>query len=596
MRRFALALALAIFVVCGPLVFEARAGAHAVLASSSPAPGELVPAGRAVSVVELRFDEPVEVGLGSVRVVAADGRRVDLGRVYHPGGASSQVAVGLRSHLAEGSYLVSWRVVSADSHPVAASFTFSLGHAGPVAAGTPGSSGRDVAVALGVDRFVGYVGLVTLLGGVVFLLVCWPAGWAVTRARVVVWCGLGGAAVSALAGLALQGAADVGASLSHATDVAPVRALLTTRLGHAHVARLALLLAIAATLWAVHARRAGRPGRVLSGLLLAELATVVGTVAVEGHAAAGLWPAARVPLDAVHVAAAGVWLGGVAMLAVAALPVARRPIRAARAVAVDARVSVSVGASGAVGLPEAGERRSSPAVENPGLTVKAAVDRFSSVALACVLLLVASGLAAAWRQVGELDAITTTHYGQLLLVKASLLGVVLCFAAVSRRQVRARTSRSFEAAGATTAARWSVLARSVRTEAALAAVVLAVTAVLVATTPARAAYRPTQQRTVAAGPLTVQLTAVPSTARSLDVHVYVFSADGLIADVRELRAAAELPAQHLGPVTVPLLHAGTGHFIAVGVLLPQTGMWTFRLTVRASEFDAYSTSTQVRVR
>jgi nitrogen fixation protein FixH len=89
---------------------------------------------------------------------------------------------------------------------------------------------------------------------------------------------------------------------------------------------------------------------------------------------------------------------------------------------------------------------------------------------------------------------------------------------------------------------------------------------------------------------------VPSTARSLDVHVYVFGADGLIADVRELRAAAELPAQHLGPVTVPLLHAGTGHFIAVGVLLPHTGMWTLRLTVRASEFDAYSASTQVRVR
>src|SRR5215472_3689091 len=118
--------------------------------------------------------------------------------------------------------------------------------------------------------------------------------------------------------------------------------------------------------------------------------------------------------------------------------------------------------------------------------------------------------------------------------------------------------RSPDAAGTTTAARWSLLARSVRAEAVIAAVVLAVTAVLVATTPARAAYRPTQQRTVAAGPLTVQLTAVPSAAHTLDVHIYVFGADGLIANVRELHAAAELPAQHLGPVTVPLIHAGTG--------------------------------------
>ena len=135
--------------------------------------------------------------------------------------------------------------------------------------------------------------------------------------------------------------------------------------------------------------------------------------------------------------------------------------------------------------------------------------RFSAVALGCVVVLVASGLAAAWRQVGEFDAITKTHYGQLLLVKAGLLGLVLCFAAVSRRQVRARTTRSCDAVGAGTAERWSVLTRSVRAEAAIAVVVLAVTAVLVATTPARAAYRPTEQRTVAAGPLTVQLTAVP---------------------------------------------------------------------------------------
>jgi copper transport protein len=593
LRRFALACA--VLVVGLPAVFAARADAHAVLESSSPAASELVAAGRTVSVVELRFDEPVEVSLGSIRVVAADGRRVDLGRVSHPDGAAARVAVGLRSGLAQGSYLVLWRVVSADSHPVAGSFTFSLGHAGPVAAGSSGSSGRDVAAALAVDRFVGYAGLVTMLGGVVFLLVCWPAGWALRRARVMLWGGLLAAAVAAVAGLALQSTADVGAGLSQVTDAAPLRALLATRFGHAHVARLVLLLAIGITLWAVHARRP-RPGRLLSGLLLVELAGVVGTVSVEGHAAAGAWPTARMPLDVAHVAAAGVWLGGLAMLAVAALPAARRPILAARSAAVEARVSVGAGASAAAGGPEPGETPASYGVENPGLAVKAAVARFSTLALGCVMVLVASGLLAAWRQVGELDAITTTHYGQLVLVKAALLAVVLCFAAVSRRQVRARAARSLTAAGATPAARWSVLVRSVRAEAALAAVVLAVTSVLVATTPARAAYRPTQQRTVQAGPLTVQLTAVPAAAHSLDVHIYVFGRGGLTTYVRELRAQAELPAQHLGPVTVPLLRAGTGHFIAERVLLPHAGTWTLHLTVRASEFDAYSADTQVRVR
>jgi putative copper export protein len=67
-------------------------------------------------------------------------------------------------------------------------------------------------------------------------------------------------------------------------------------------------------------------GGCCPGLLLVELAGVVGTVAVEGHAAAGAWPTARLPLDVAHVAAAGVWLGGLAMLTGAALPAARRSV------------------------------------------------------------------------------------------------------------------------------------------------------------------------------------------------------------------------------------------------------------------------------
>jgi copper transport protein len=572
-------------------VFAARADAHAVLESSTPTAGDVVASGQTVSAVELRFNEPVEVSLGSVRVLAADGHRVDLGQVYHPAGAGVRVAVGVRSRLAEGSYLVLWRVVSADSHPVAGSFTFSLGRAGPVAAGTSDSSGRDLAIASGVNRFLGYAGLVTLVGGVVFLLVCWPAGWALTRARAVIWCGLIATGGSAVAGLALQGAADVGASLSQVTDMTPVRALLATRFGHAHLVRIALLLALAVTLWAAHGKRAGR---LRSAVLVAELAGVIATVAVEGHAATGPWPTARVPLDAAHVAAAGVWLGGLEMLALAALPSAKRIATSARTVPVAARVSVTVGAA------NPGERppltAAAPEDDELGASVERAVARFSRIALGCVLVLVATGLAAAWRQVGELDAITTTHYGQLVLVKAGLLGAVLCFAAVSRRQVRARTIRSLDAAAPAGPARWSILARSVRAEALLAGVVLAVTSVLVATTPARAAYRPAQLRTVMAGPLTVQVSAVPAGGTSLDMHVYVFGADGLISDVRELRAEADLPAQHLGPVTIRLVHAGAGHFLAQRVLLPHSGRWTLHLTVRATEFDSYSANTQVRVR
>jgi copper transport protein len=142
----------------------------------------------------------------------------------------------------------------------------------------------------------------------------------------------------------------------------------------------------------------------------------------------------------------------------------------------------------------------------------------------------------------------------------------------------------------------SALARSVRAETALGVGVVAVTAVLVATTPARIAYRPTEERTVTAGPVTVQLTAVPEGGHAIDLHLYVFGANGLPTDVLGMRAEADMPARHLGPISLTLVPAGKGHFIANRVLLPRGAAWTLRLYVRASEFDAYPATTRLTVR
>lgn len=57
-----------------------------------------------------------------------------------------------------------------------------------------------------------------------------------------------------------------------------------------------------------------------------------------------------------------------------------------------------------------------------------------------------------------------------------------------------------------------------------------------------------------------------------------------------------MPARHLCPITLTLLPAGTGHFLANRVLLPRGGAWTPRLYVRASEFDAYPATTRLTVR
>jgi hypothetical protein len=131
---------------------------------------------------------------------------------------------------------------------------------------------------------------------------------------------------------------------------------------------------------------------------------------------------------------------------------------------------------------------------------------------------------------------------------------------------------------------------------AIAVVILAVTSVLVATTPARIAYRPSEVRTVRAGPDTVQLSVVPVGGHALDLHLYVFGADALPADVVAMRAVAEQSGSPIGAVSIPLVPAGTGHFVAGRVLLPHPGRWNVQLRVQVSEFDDYPVTTTVTVR
>ena len=73
--------------------------------------------------VVLRFSEPVGVSLGAVKVLCPEGQRVDEGEVV-PRAGGREVAVPLRGELGHGTYLVSWRVVSLDSHAISGASTF----------------------------------------------------------------------------------------------------------------------------------------------------------------------------------------------------------------------------------------------------------------------------------------------------------------------------------------------------------------------------------------------------------------------------------------------------------------------------------------
>ncbi len=155
--------------------------AHASLLSVDPQPSGVYDTSPAA--VTLRFSEPVEVALGGIRVFDGASHRVDVGAPHHPDGHADQVQSSLPT-LKDGTYVVTWRVTSADSHPVEGAFTFQVGPAATttnakgLAARLLSRQGGDTAVGVvyAIARAVLFASLALLIGGMVFLAWVYRAG------------------------------------------------------------------------------------------------------------------------------------------------------------------------------------------------------------------------------------------------------------------------------------------------------------------------------------------------------------------------------------------------------------------------------------
>jgi methionine-rich copper-binding protein CopC len=118
MQKMILTLAAAIAIGAAPAV-----RAHAFLDHASPAVGSSV--STAPAAVTLWFTQDLEPAFSNVTVTNEAGQRVDLGNAQIPPGSSAQLQIGLEP-LPRGTYLVSWHVVSVDTHPTEGTFTFDV--------------------------------------------------------------------------------------------------------------------------------------------------------------------------------------------------------------------------------------------------------------------------------------------------------------------------------------------------------------------------------------------------------------------------------------------------------------------------------------
>lgn len=522
--------------------------AHATFSAGSPADGAVVEA--APAEVTLTFDGPVSALTDAIRVLDPSGQRVDTGEITRPAADGTVVAVGLQPDLEPGTYLVDWRVVSADSHPLNGAYAFSVGSESATVAQAADTSGPAVAGTLAVSRFLTFAGLVLLVGGAAFLALCWQAGWQRPLVRRLLWVGWGATVLGTVVGFLVQGPYVTGFPLSRALSGPLLADVATTPYGRVLLARLALLLGVAGVV--VVAQRRG-PGRAMLVPAVVLGAGILLTQSLAGHAGTGDLRLLTTLADWLHLVAMSTWIGGLVLLTVAMA---------------------------------AGPRLAE---------LRVTVPRFSRVALTAVAVLVVTGSFQAILQVGSIGALPATPYGRLLLAKLSLVAVIVFLGAESREWAQRHTGPQ-DATGLNEASELRGLQVSVLAEVVIAVAVLGVTAALVGTTPAKNGYRPETEAMVVAGPTQVEVRVAPAGERRVTVRADVYDKQGSRLAVPEMTADLTHTGQGIGPLPVPLRPAGPGIYVTDAISVPMTGKWSLAVHVRTSEVDAYTQTMPVTIR
>lgn len=541
-------LALAVLLGCLALLGAAApAAAHAQLVSTDPSDGALLDT--APSEVTLFFDEPVRLTAQEITVYDAEGHTVPS--EARTTGTEVVIAVDDPGAM-RGTYVVGWFVVSADGHPISGSLTFSVGERSESVTDPPPppTSSRVVTTTQGVLAGLTYLGLLTAAGLVLFSALLLPASYdgVVLRRRLRAVARVAAAVAGAAVVLAVP-VASVYARGAELTGIADGLDLGLVRDELVSAALVVVGLAAAVGLLGDRPTSGGRRWGAAAAALVALLGPVV-----VGHTRAYEPTSLLLAADAVHLLAGATWLGGLAGLALSLRALASRERLAAETLA-----------------------------------------RFSTLAGALALAVAATGTVLAWRILGGWEPLAGTTYGRLLLVKVGLAVVVAALGAWNRFRLLPRVRGA--GGHGDRAATAGLVTRTVRVEALVVVVLLAVTGFLVNQSPRPAPVTVPEGRTgVQDGSISdlevyVLLSPRREGRTTLLVQLQDEAGEPVVTD-RAPDVQLRTSGLDLGSVPVQPSDAGTW---SADVLLPQPGTWEVQVGMRLSRFENPVTTVQFEV-
>jgi copper transport protein len=515
-------LAIALALAC--ILLAPRNGfAHASLIGAEPADGAVIEA--APRRLVLRFSEPVSPLV--LRLVRPDGGTTNL---TDPVLRDHSLEITPPADLGRGTHVLSWRVVSADGHPIGGSVVFSVGvMTGAGSGGSAIDADPIVRTALWATRVCLYVGLFVGVGGAFFG--AWIAGrpcgtWG--QGLVAGALGLGILAAGLSAGL--QGLDALAAPITQLTHPGTWAAGLGTRYGVTAMIAAAALLCGAASLATPPRWRA----RVLSSTALIGVGIAC---AASGHASTAEPQLLTRASLFVHTVGVAFWVGAL--------------------------------------IPLIGWLR------RGGSECSAVMHCFSSAILPVVAALAIAGAVLAVVQVGSMQALWTTSYGVIQLAKLGTLLGVLGLATLNRHVFTPRLAGD-------KAGNRANFSRAIGGEIALMVVILGLVAGWRFTPPPRAIQADQPQAAflhIHSDKGMAELTLTPGDAGRATVWVVLVSAEGVPLEPKEVTLALSSPSTGIEPVERAMHRVSLGRWRTDDQIIPVPGLWQVRIDILVTDFE-----------
>ncbi len=544
-----LGLGLILAMVC-MFLFPSFIDAHAYLQQSSPSANETILS--SPSKITLQFNESIQPAFHSIQVTNSTGERVDLDDSYIADNQPKTLEANIRPNLADGLYIIGWKIISGDGHPLEGSIPFQIGSSS-ISTNVPSanSTGYYPGLDLILIRWLLYLSMAFLMGILSFYLFMYPSNPKAKhplpqRSRKMLWISYGGIAVSILLGLPLQATIEARLQWSELWTTPWLNQMMQTNFSAIWLTQVVMVVILGGFMYIANRT----PERSYSRSMYQYAALLLGlgillSKSFIGHAAASELKVLSITMNFLHLSASCIWIGS--LLALAAI------------------------------LPGEASLPSSP--EDRKRIIFRVIRTFSYWGTGLVTILILSGTYASLKYVPTMYSLFNTLYGQVLLIKCGLVLIMLGFAAFN--MLRGRHNKS--------------IGRTVWIELSVGVITLVLAALLTNLPTAMTSPGPIDLSNTLENGEKISLQVSPNVIGNNQFEIQVQDANRKdVLNIQQIKLTLTSLDMDMNKYEILIPYQPNSTFIAED-LISMAGRWNIQVHILSESLDTWDTEFNIRV-